>query len=186
MGNRLTRIVTRTGDGGSTGLGDGSRVGKDALRVHAMGDLDELNSALGCVLAEELPAAVRAALAKVQNDLFDLGGEICIPGREAMAAAQLQAIDAHIAAFNAPLPALREFVLPGGSRAAAACHLARAVARRAERSLAALARAEGLSPLALPYANRLSDLLFVCARTINHAQGQPETMWNPGAPTNRA
>lgn len=180
MGNRLTRIVTRTGDDGTTGLGDGTRVGKDALRVEAMGHLDEANSAIGCVLAEPVPESVRAALAAAQNDLFDLGGEICIPGRTAIVDRHLERIDAHIVALNAELPALREFVLPGGSRAAAACHLARAIARRAERSLVALGRREGVSPAALQYANRLSDLLFVCARTLNRHAGEVETMWQPG------
>ncbi len=180
MGNRLTRIVTRTGDDGSTGLGDGARVRKDAPRIAAMGDVDELNSAIGCVLAEPLPALVSQALAAVQNDLFDLGGEICIPGRTAMAELHVDRLDARIAALNESLAPLKEFVLPGGNRAAAACHLARTVARRAERSLVALAGKEAVSAPALKYLNRLSDLLFVCARTINVATGTAETMWRPG------
>ena len=180
MGNRLTKIVTRTGDDGTTGLGDGTRVGKEALRVAAMGDIDEANSAIGCVLAEPLPEAVRAALAAVQNVLFDLGGEICIPGRAAMLEEHLRGIERAIEALRKPLAPLREFVLPGGGRAAAACHLARAIARRAERSLVALARKEPVSALGMQYLNRLSDLLFIAARAINAAGGHPETQWKPG------
>jgi cob(I)alamin adenosyltransferase len=180
MGNRLTRIVTRTGDDGSTGLGDGARVGKEDLRVAALGDLDEANSALGCVLAEDLPGAVREALAAAQNDLFDLGGEVSIPGRTAVTAKHVQLIEARIGALNATLPPLREFVLPGGDRAAAACHLARAIARRAERSLVALGRRDAVSAPSLQYLNRLSDLLFVCARAINRAHGHAEPQWKPG------
>jgi cob(I)alamin adenosyltransferase len=180
MGHRLTKIVTRTGDDGSTGLGDGARVGKDALRVAVMGDIDEVNSAIGCVLAENVPEPVRAALAAVQNDLFDLGGEICIPGREAMVERHLLGVEGRIEALGAALPPLKEFVLPGGDRAGAACHLARAVSRRAERSLVALARKETVSPLALKYLNRLSDLLFIAARVVNIAAGKPEKQWKPG------
>ena len=180
MGNRLTRIATRTGDDGTTGLGDGTRVGKDAARIAAMGDIDELNSVLGCALAEPLPEAVRASLAAVQNDLFDLGGEVCIPGRTAMQPAHVAALDAAVAALNAGLPPLREFVLPGGERGAALCHLARTVCRRAERSLVALSRAESVSPPSLAYLNRLSDLLFVCARCVNRAAGGAEPQWRPG------
>lgn len=180
MSNRLTRIVTRTGDDGSTGLGDGARVGKDALRVAVMGDIDEVTSAIGCVLAESVPEPVRAALAAVQNDLFDLGGEICIPGRAAMVERHLLGIEGRIEALGATLPPLKEFVLPGGDRAGAACHLARTVSRRAERSLVALSRKEAVSPLALKYLNRLSDLLFIAARVVNIAAGKPETLWKPG------
>lgn len=177
MGHRLTKITTRTGDDGTTGLGDGSRTSKDAPRVRAMGDVDELNSALGLVLAETLPTAVREALAVVQNDLFDLGGEICIPGRVAMTEAHVEKLDAAIGTLNAPLPPLKEFVLPGGSRAAAAAHLARTIGRRAERSLVALHRDEPVSAASLQYLNRLSDLLFVAARTINRASGVDEPTW---------
>ena len=180
MANRLTMIVTRTGDDGTTGLGDGTRVSKDSARVEAMGDLDELNCALGVVLAEGLPAAIRSALAPVQNDLFDLGGEVCIPGRSAMREAHLHGIDRRIESIREPLPPLRDFVLPGGTRAAAACHLARAVCRRAERSLVALGRGEGVSPLSIQYVNRLSDLLFLAARAINAASGAAEPIWQPG------
>jgi cob(I)alamin adenosyltransferase len=179
MAMRLTKIVTRTGDNGTTGLGDGTRTAKHSPRIAAMGDLDELNSALGCVLAEDLPAAVRETLGLVQNDLFDLGGEICIPGRAALLAAHVEALDAAIARYNEGLPALREFVLPGGSRAGASCHLARTICRRAERALVALKRDEAVSELALQYLNRLSDLLFVIARTINKAHARPEQVWRP-------
>ena len=181
MGHRLSKIVTRTGDGGTTGLDDGSRVPKDSARVAALGDLDELNSALGCVLAEHLPEPVHDALAAVQNDLFDLGGEVSIPGRVALQAIHVERLDACVEALNAGLSPLKEFVLPGGDRAAAACHLARAICRRAERSLVALARDGGVSPLALQYLNRLSDVLFVSARVINRAKARHETAWKPGA-----
>ncbi len=184
MANRLTKIVTRTGDDGTTGLGNGTRVGKDASRIRAMGDLDELNSALGCAMAEPLPERVRAALARVQNDLFDLGGEICIPGRVALQAAHIEALDAALAALNAEVPPLREFVLPGGERAAALCHLARTVCRRAERTLVALSRSETVAPASLQYLNRLSDLLFVAARVVNREAGRAEPLWHPGDAVN--
>jgi cob(I)alamin adenosyltransferase len=180
MANRLSKIVTRTGDDGTTGLGDGARVGKDSLRVEVMGNLDELNCAIGCVRAEDIPRGVDAALATVQNDLFDLGGEVCIPGRSALWNAHLEEIERMVETLREPLPPLREFVLPGGTRGAAACHLARAVCRRAERSLVALGRSEAVSALSIQYMNRLSDLLFIAARTLNAAGGTPEPMWNPG------
>ena len=180
MANRLTKIVTRTGDDGTTGLGDGTRVGKDSARVSALGEIDELNSAIGCVLAEETPPEIHEALAAVQNDLFDLGGEICIPGRSALWDAHLEEIERRIEKLREPLPTLREFVLPGGTRAAAMCQLARAICRRAERSLVALGRVEGVSELSIRYMNRLSDLLFLAARTINAAANEPEALWNPG------
>ena len=180
MANRLTKIVTRTGDDGSTGLGDGTRVGKDSLRVEVMGNLDELNSAIGVVIAEGIPEHVSQALSAVQNDLFDLGGEICIPGRSALWDAHLHEIDALLETLREPLPPLRDFVLPGGTRAAAACHVARAVCRRAERSLVALGRVESVSRLSIQYLNRLSDMLFLAARSINAAAGVAEPMWKPG------
>jgi len=180
MANRLTKIVTRTGDDGTTGLGDGTRVGKDSLRVEVMGNLDELNSAIGVVLAETVPDHVRSALKAVQNDLFDLGGEVCIPGRSALWEAHLREIDARLETLREPLPALRDFVLPGGTRAAAACHLARAICRRAERSLVSLGRVEAVSALSIQYMNRLSDMLFLAARTLNAASSTAETVWNPG------
>src|SRR5690349_19019838 len=145
MAKRLTKIVTRTGDDGTTGLGDGTRVGKNSPRVQAMGDIDELASAIGCVLAEELPADIATVLVAVQNDLFDLGGEVCIPGRSALWDAHIEQIEQRIEALRDKLAPLKEFVLPGGTRAAAMCHLARAVCRRAERSLVALGRVEGVS-----------------------------------------
>jgi len=180
MANRLTKIVTRTGDDGTTGLGDGTRVKKDSARVWAMGEIDELASAIGCVLAEEVPSNVRAALTAVQNDLFDLGGEICIPGRSALWDAHVVELERRIEALREPLPVLKEFVLPGGTRAAAACHLARTVCRRAERSLVALRAGEGASALSVQYLNRLSDVLFLAARTINAHDGQAEPTWRPG------
>lgn len=179
MADRLTRITTRTGDDGTTGLGDGSRVGKDAARIAVLGDLDELNSAIGCVIAESPSQPLAALLATIQNDLFDLGGDVSIPGRETLAAAQLAALDAAIEELRAPLPTLKDFVLPGGSRAAATCHLARAVSRRAERSLVALARAEPVSHLAQQYLNRLSDVLFLAARTLNAQARHAEPIWTP-------
>ena len=181
MGKRLTKIVTRTGDDGTTGLGDGTRVDKDAPRVRALGDIDELNSALGCALAEPLPEEVRAALCAVQNDLFDLGGEVCIPGRVALREEHVLQLDQALAKLNAKVPPLREFVLPGGERAAALCHLARTICRRAERSLVALGRDEPVAPASLQYLNRLSDLLFVAARVVNLDAGRGEPMWRPGA-----
>jgi cob(I)alamin adenosyltransferase len=180
MGHRISKVVTRTGDDGTTGLADGTRVPKDAPRVAVLGDLDELNSAIGCVLALAVPQPVREALAAAQNDLFDLGGEVSIPGRAAIAAAHVEHLDRCVEALNAGLPPLKEFVLPGGDPAAAACHLARAVCRRAERSLVRLARAESVSPTALQYVNRLSDLLFVAARVINRARARHEATWRPG------
>jgi cob(I)alamin adenosyltransferase len=180
MGHRLSKIVTRTGDDGTTGLGDGARVSKDALRVAAMGDIDELNSALGCVLAEPMPDHLAAVLRSIQHDLFDLGGEICIPGRSALWDAHVEQLDRRIEALREPLPPLREFVLPGGTRAAAICHLARTICRRAERSLVALGRKESVSPQSVQYLNRLSDLLFLAARSINAHAGQSEPMWKPG------
>ena len=180
MANRLTKIVTRTGDDGTTGLGDGTRVGKDSPRVQAMGDIDELTSVIGCVLSEELPEPLAKALVAVQNDLFDLGGEVCIPGRSALWDAHVEQVEQRIEALRENLPPLKEFVLPGGTRAAALCHLARTVCRRAERSLVALGRVEGVSELSIRYINRLSDLLFLVARSINAAAGRPEALWNPG------
>ena len=180
MANRLTKIVTRTGDDGTTGLGDGARVGKDSARIAVLGDIDELNSAIGCVIAEGPSERVRALLASVQNDLFDLGGEISIPGRSALWDAHVEQLERVAERLREPLPPLRDFILPGGSRAASACHLARAICRRAERSLVALGRAEAVSELSIRYMNRLSDVLFLTARTLNAEAGHPETIWNPG------
>src|SRR5262245_37497707 len=167
MANRLTRIYTRTGDGGTTGLADGSRVAKNAPRIEAMGAVDEVNSALGVLLAEPLPKDVRECLTGVQHDLFDLGGELAIPGHAIMSAAHVRRLEMLLDGFNAKLPPLKDFVLPGGTRAAGCAHVARASCRRAERCLVALASADTAPPFAVSYLNRLSDLLFVLARVLN-------------------
>jgi cob(I)alamin adenosyltransferase len=181
MANRLSKITTRTGDAGETGLGHGARVSKDSARIHALGDIDELNSALGLVLAEEVPAALREALGEVQHDLFDLGGELSIPGHALLREEQVVRLERQLEAWNAELPALKEFILPGGSRAAAAAHLARTVCRRAERSVVALARTEKaggqVSMHARRYLNRLSDLLFVAGRVLNRHAGGGDVQW---------
>jgi cob(I)alamin adenosyltransferase len=177
VGHRLSKIATRTGDRGETGLGDGHRVAKDSARIQALGDIDELNSCLGLLLAEKLPAALRKALLQVQHDLFDLGGEVCIPGHRMIAEAQVQVLDGLLAEHNARLAPLKEFILPGGTRAAALAHLARTVCRRAERSLVALHRAEPAGARALQYLNRLSDLLFVLGRTLNRAGRRGDVLW---------
>jgi cob(I)alamin adenosyltransferase len=177
MGHRLSKIATRTGDAGETGLGDGSRVSKAAARVQALGDIDELNSAIGLVLAEELPPALREALLEVQHDLFDLGGEVSIPGHELLADAQVARLDEWLDDWNRELPPLKEFILPGGTRAAAAAHLARTVCRRAERSLVALAGKEPVGPAARRYLNRLSDVLFIAGRLLNRHAGRGDVQW---------
>ena len=180
MGHRLSKIVTRTGDAGTTGLGDGSRVAKDSARIDAIGAVDELNSSLGALLAEALPAPVAACLVEVQHDLFDLGGELSIPGSRSVSDAQVTRLEEAVDQFNADLPPLKEFILPGGGPAAAACHLARAICRRAERRCWSLARVESVSADALKYLNRLSDLLFVMARVL--ARGADgEVVWRRGA-----
>ena len=183
MGNRLTQIATRTGDDGTTGLGDGTRTDKDAARVEAMGDVDELNSTIGLLLCEDLPEAIRAALVEIQHDLLDLGGELSIPGYALVAAARTAALDAWLAEHNATLPRLSEFILPGGSRAAAIAHVARTIARRAERRVVALARAEPVGPEARRYLNRLSDLLFVLARVLNRHAGGDDVLWQRTRPS---
>lgn len=177
MGHRLSRITTRTGDAGDTGLGDGSRVAKDSARIQALGDIDELNSCLGLVLAEKLPAAVKDALLQVQHDLFDLGGEVCIPGHAMITGAHVQRLEALTQAHNSTLKPLKEFILPGGTRAAATAHLARAVCRRAERSVVALGRRETVNDRARQYLNRLSDLLFVLGRDLNRAAKRGDVLW---------
>jgi cob(I)alamin adenosyltransferase len=178
MGNRLSKIYTRTGDDGTTGLGDGTRVPKDSVRVEAYGTVDELNSAVGVLLAVPgLPAAISACLTEVQQQLFDLGGELCIPGHRAISASQVTQLEQALDAFNDPLPPLKEFILPGGGRAAAACHLARTIARRAERRVWTLARAEAVSPEVAKYLNRLSDLLFVLARVLARHESGAEVLW---------
>jgi cob(I)alamin adenosyltransferase len=177
VGNRLSRIYTRTGDDGSTGLGDGSRVRKDAARVQAYGTVDEANSALGVLLAVALPDDVRALLTTIQHQLFDLGGELCIPGHAAIHATDIEALEARLDHFNADLPALKEFILPAGGEAAARCHLARTIVRRAERETVTLAALEPVRVEAIGYLNRLSDLLFVLARVLARADGQGDVLW---------
>ena len=182
MGHRLSKITTRTGDKGETGLGDGSRVAKDSARIVALGDVDELNSMLGLLLAEPLPQDVRDALVAVQHDLFDLGGEIAVPGHISLTQRQIQRLEDQLERWNRDLPALKEFILPGGARAAALAHLARTLCRRAERSLVALASARGerVSDSARIYLNRLSDLLFVLARALNRSAGRSDVLWQQG------
>ncbi|TSA15050.1 MAG: cob(I)yrinic acid a,c-diamide adenosyltransferase [Betaproteobacteria bacterium] len=180
MGHRLTKIYTRTGDAGETGLGDGSRVPKDSLRVHALGEIDELNSAIGLLLTEQLPAGVSDALAGIQHDLFDLGGEVCIPGHTSIDDKQVTRLELLLDGYNRDLPPLKEFILPGGTRAASIAHLARTVCRRAERALVSLARAETVGSAARKYLNRLSDLLFVLARALNREGGGSDVLWQPG------
>ena len=177
MAHRLSKITTRTGDAGETGLGDGSRVAKDNARIRVLGDLDELNSCVGLVLAEKPPARVRDALLQVQHDLFDLGGEVCIPGHRMLGEAHVARLEALTQRHNAKLKPLKEFILPGGTRAAALVHLARAVCRRAERGLVSLARAEPVGAHARQYLNRLSDLLFVLGRTLNRAAKRGDVLW---------
>jgi cob(I)alamin adenosyltransferase len=177
MGHRLSRIVTRTGDGGTTGLGDGSRVSKDSLRVVAIGAVDELNSTLGLLLAEPLVAAMAALLTDIQHDLFDLGGELSIPGHTAVTSAHVDRLEQAVESINAGLPPLKEFILPGGTRPAALAHVARTVCRRAERAVVALAGADTVSQPARVYLNRLSDLLFVIARSLNRAASVSDVLW---------
>ena len=178
MGNRLSRIYTRTGDDGTTGLGDGSRVPKDSARVEAYGTVDELNSVIGVLLAvPELPPDVSACLTEVQHELFDLGGELCIPGHALIKPEHVARLEKSLDEFNDPLPPLKEFILPGGGPAAAACHLARTVARRAERRVWTLAKIESISPEVAKYLNRLSDLLFVLARVLARHERGTEVLW---------
>jgi len=177
MGHRLSKIVTRTGDDGSTGLGDGSRSAKDSPRIHAIGDVDELNSHLGLLLCEDLPPTVQAQLVQVQHDLFDLGGELSIPGYQMIAVEHLARIDAWLAEHNAGLPPLREFILPSGTRAASQAHVCRTVCRRAERAVVALGHEQQVNDKARHYLNRLSDLLFVLARVLNRHGGGGDVLW---------
>ncbi len=177
MGHRLSKITTRTRDAGDTGLGDGTRVAKHSPRIQALGDIDELNSCLGLLLAERPPAPIAKALLQVQHDLFDLGGEVCIPGHSMVTEQHVARLEALTQAHNARLKPLKEFILPGGTRAAAAAHLARAVCRRAERSLVALGRAEPVGERARQYLNRLSDLLFVLGRALNRAARRGDVLW---------
>ena len=178
MGHRLSKIYTRTGDDGTTGLGDGTRAPKDSARVEAYGTVDEANSTVGLVLSVAgLPVAVVECLIEVQHDLFDLGAELCIPGHRVITDADVTRLETTLDGFNEGLPALKEFILPGGGPAAAACHLARTIVRRAERRTLALARVEAVAPAVVRYLNRLSDLLFVLARVLaRHEQGS-EVLW---------
>lgn len=178
MGNRLSKIYTRTGDDGSTGLGDGSRVGKDSTRVEAYGTVDEANCCIGLLLAAEMPDDVRELLVRIQHQLFDLGGELCIPGHAAIFDADIETLEHQLDHFNDGLPPLKEFILPGGGEASARCHIARTVVRRAERATVALARLEAIRPQPQHYLNRLSDLLFVLGRVLARASGHGEVLWN--------
>lgn len=181
MANRLSKIVTRTGDDGSTGLASGSRVSKGSARIAALGDVDELNSTVGVLLAENLPAEIRDALSGVQHDLFDLGGELSLPGHALITEAHLTRIEQQVTGFNASLPPLKEFILPGGTRPAALAHVARTVCRRAERAVVTLHETEPLSPLTMQYLNRLSDLLFILSRALNRTDaGSTDTLWQQG------
>jgi cob(I)alamin adenosyltransferase len=179
MGNRLSAIATRTGDDGTTGLGDGTRVRKDIMRVHAMGDVDELNSHIGVLRTLKIPAEIDVLLSDIQHDLFDMGGELCIPGYVMVTDAHVARLDAALAQHNATLPKLEEFILPGGSTAAAQAHICRTVARRAERVVVTLG-SEANANLANPprlYLNRLSDLMFVLARVLNRVDGGSDVLW---------
>lgn len=179
MGNRLSKIYTRTGDDGTTGLGDGSRVAKDSVRVEAYGTVDEANSAIGMILAAgSVPDDIRRCLTEVQHDLFELGGELCIPGHSAVKQEFIDRLESNLDGFNADLPRLKEFILPGGGPAAAACHLARTIVRRAERRVGSLAASESVRSECGKYLNRLSDLLFVVARVLARAESGQEVLWN--------
>ena len=177
MGNRLSKIYTRTGDDGTTGLGDGTRVAKDSARVNAYGTVDELNSAIGIVLAQTLPERIREVLTQAQHDLFDLGGELCIPGMAMIEDADITSLEEVLDAFNDTLPALKDFILPGGGMTAANCHLARTICRRAERDVVTLSHHDAVRSEAIRYLNRLSDLLFVLARVLARASGHGEVLW---------
>ena len=179
MGHRLSKIYTRTGDGGTTGLGDGSRVEKDSARIHAMGEIDELNCCIGAILLHPLDGEMRACLLDVQHALFDIGGELSIPGAGFVTGACVDGLERRLDAFNDPLPPLKEFILPGGGPAAVACHGARAVCRRAERRLVETARTGEVSEVSRRYLNRLSDLLFVLARVLAR-RGTGEVCWEKG------
>ena len=182
MGKRLSKIYTRTGDDGSTGLGDGSRTEKDSLRVEAIGTVDELNSVIGALLCHKLPEVTQSALTNIQHSLFDIGGELCIPGSTIITADRVDTLEQLLDELNTNLAALKEFILPGGSPAAAACHQARAVCRRAERRIHSLSKNETINPTSMKYMNRLSDLLFVMARHLNKEAGRPDVFWKHDPP----
>ena len=180
MANRLTRIYTRTGDEGTTGLGDGTRSTKESTRIEAIGTVDELNCCIGVLLTENLEIGVRDKLENIQHDLFDLGGDLSTPGRVSMSKMQVTNLEEKIDQYNSTLPALKEFILPSGTRAAALCHVARTVCRRAERCVVRLSRTETVAPFIIQYLNRLSDFLFVLSRILNHQQGVEDVLWQPG------
>jgi cob(I)alamin adenosyltransferase len=177
MGNRLSKIYTRTGDDGSTGLGDGSRIQKDSLRIEAMGTVDELNCALGVLLCNPLNESIQSTLIDIQHTLFDIGGELCIPGAAVIHMDRVKVLEQQLDALNAELQPLKEFILPGGCNAAAACHLARAICRRCERRVYSLSKTEAVNPDSIKYLNRLSDLLFVMARYLNRETGHADVLW---------
>ncbi len=177
MGNRLSKIATRTGDKGTTGLGDGTRVDKDALRVHAMGDVDETNSQIGVLICEDIPEKMRQELLSIQHDLFDMGGELCIPGYTLITDAQVERLDALLAEYNAGLAPLKDFILPGGSRAAAIAHVCRTVCRRAERAIVTVGKSETINEAPRQYMNRLSDLMFVLSRVLNQLHSGSDVLW---------
>ena len=177
MGNRLSRIYTRTGDDGTTGLGDGTRIAKDSARVAAYGTVDEANSTIGLLLASDMPDDIRDLLTTVQHQLFDLGGELCIPGHAAIDDGDVERLEQQLDHYNGALPPLKDFILPGGGEAAARCHVARTVVRRAEREAVTLAHQDTVRPQAIRYLNRLSDLLFVLARVLARASGHGEVLW---------
>jgi len=179
MGNRLSKIYTRTGDKGETGLGDGSRVEKDDIRVEAFGTVDELNSALGTVLACNIPAPIGKLLTDIQHDLFDLGGELCIPGHSVLTDRDSTRLENSLDRLNTELPMLKEFILPAGGMATSHCHLARTICRRAERRVYSLSKQQTLNPAAMMYLNRLSDLLFVIARVLARHENGQEVLWQP-------
>jgi cob(I)alamin adenosyltransferase len=180
MANRLTRIYTRTGDEGTTGLGDGTRSTKESTRIEAIGTVDELNCCIGILLTENLEIGVRDKLENIQHDLFDLGGDLSTPGRVSMSKMQVTNLEEKIDQYNSTLPALKEFILPSGTRAAALCHVSRTVCRRAERCVVRLSRTETVASFNIQYLNRLSDFLFVLCRILNHQQGVGDVLWQPG------
>ena len=180
MGYRLSRIYTRTGDKGTTGLGDGTRVDKDSLRVEAYGTVDELNSLIGLLVTYKVPEIIVRQLTDIEHDLFDIGGELSIPGHTVLSDKQVERLEEFLDTLNADLEPLQEFILPGGTAAAAVCHLARTVCRRAERRVVSLAREETVNAVSLRYLNRLSDLLFVLARSLNRAEGVKDVLWKRG------
>lgn len=179
MAYRLTHITTRTGDQGSTSLGDGTRVEKDHPRIELLGTLDELNCVIGLLRTESLPAPMDLQLSRIQNDLFHLGAEVAVPQHTRLSPERIGELEKQVAEYNGQLPPLKEFLLPGGGRSAALCHLVRTVARRAERQMVTLQHTELLNAAALPYLNRLSDLLFVMARSLNRETGHPDVLWDP-------